>query len=235
VVNPAWRLVWALNTLKDAQDRITIDGYMDYVRDMPQELLERIDALPFEAEKMKQNYGLKAWLNEMDDKSAARRYLLEPTVTICGFLSGYTEEGTKTVLPAKALAKIDCRLVPNLTVRLAQELIRKHLDARGFGDIELKLLGGEDPVMEVQDSAVRQAAIAACRQTFDQEPVISPWFAGSGPMYPLSVMPGIPVISAGATWHPGARAHAPNENIFVKDYFASMRFTAHLIDTYATR
>lgn len=233
VVNPAWRLVWALSTMKDAQDRITIDGYMDQVRAMPQSVLERIDALPFESAKMKENYGLQGWLNGMDDATALRRYMLEPTATICGFESGYTDQGSKTVLPAKAMAKLDCRLVPNLTAKLAQELIRKHLDARGFTDIQLTLLGGEDPAMDVQDSLVRKAAVAACQRTFNQVPVISPWFAGSGPMFPLSVELGIPVISAGTTWNPGSRAHSPNENILLKDYFESMRFTAALLDEYA--
>ena len=234
VVNPAWRLVWALSTMKDHQDRITIDGYMDYVRQMPDSIIERIDNLPFESEKMKSNLGLAEWLNGMDDKTAKRRYMLEPTLTICGLDSGYQDEGTKTVLPAEATAKIDCRLVPDLTADIAYKLIRKHLDKRGFTDIEVVMLAGEDPAMDIKDSAVRQSAINASKRVFDQDPIISPWFAGSGPMHALSIQLDIPTISAGATWHPKARAHAPNENIYVKDYFQTMRFTAALIDEFVS-
>ncbi len=233
VVNPAWRLVWALSTMKDANDQITIDDYMDHIREMPPEIIERIDNLPFESQKMRQNFGISDWINEMDDDEARRRYMLEPTLTICGLESGYTEAGTKTVLPSTAMAKIDCRLVPNLTPEIAQDLIRQHLDARGFDDIDVVMLGGEGPAMDPQDSAIRRAAIKASQATFEQKPVISPWFAGSGPMYPLSVELGIPVVSAGATWHPGARMHAPNENIYVKDYFQTMRFMAALVEHFA--
>lgn len=233
VVNPAWRLVWALNTMKDEKDRITIDGYMDHVKTMPSSVIERIDALPFESERIKSRIGIDAWLNGMDDIAAHRRLMLEPTITICGLESGYTDEGSKTVLPAKAMAKIDCRLVPDLTPEIAQNLIRKHLDARGFSDIEVVLLGGEGPAMQLRDSALRQAAIVASQHIFQQEPIMIPWFAGSGPMYPLSVELDIPAVSAGATWHPNTRAHSPNENIYVKDYFETMRFMAALIEQFA--
>ncbi|NDJ84963.1 MAG: M20/M25/M40 family metallo-hydrolase [Chloroflexi bacterium] len=233
IVNPAWRLVWALNTMKDSQDRITVDGFIDHIRPMPQPTIDRIDALPFESERMRANFGLSQWLNAMEDETALRQYYLAPTMTICGLESGYTDAGTKTVLPAQAMAKIDCRLVPDLTPEIVQDLIRKHLDARGFEDIELVPLAGEHPAMDMQDSQVRRAAIAASQAVFGQDPVIVPWFAGSGPMYPLSTQLGIPVISAGATWHPGGRAHAPNENIFEEDYFAAIRFMAVLIDRFA--
>lgn len=234
VANPAWRLVWSLSTMKDANDRITIDGYMDHVKTMPQEVIDRIDALPFESEKIRSRIGIEGWLNGLDDVAAHRRLMLEPTVTICGLESGYTDEGSKTVLPAKAMAKIDCRLVPNLTPEIAQDLIRKHLDARGFSDIEIVLLGGEGPAMQSRDSALRRAAISASKQIFKQDPIMIPWFAGSGPMYPLSVELDIPAVSAGATWHPNTRAHSPNENIFVDDYFESMRFMAALVEQFAT-
>jgi acetylornithine deacetylase/succinyl-diaminopimelate desuccinylase-like protein len=200
---------------------------------MPPDVVDRIDKLPFQSHEIQARLGLQGWLNSMDDQTALRRYMLEPTATICGFTSGYGGEGSKTVLPSEAMVKLDCRLVPNLTPHLVEGLIRRHLDARGFGDIDLKLLGGEEPAMEPRDSLVRRAAIAACQQIFDHTPVISPWFAGSGPMYPLSVMLGIPVISGGATWHPEGHAHAPNENIFVEDYFRAMHFTAALVDHFA--
>jgi acetylornithine deacetylase/succinyl-diaminopimelate desuccinylase-like protein len=233
VPNPAWRLVWALSTMKDQHDRITVDGYLDHVRDIPEEALERIDALPFDSAKMKQIFGIQSWINGMDDLTARRRYLLEPTMTICGLDSGYTGPGSKTVLPAEARVKIDCRLVPDLTPELAQELIREHLNTRGFNDIEITLLGGEEPVMELRESSIRQAAIAASEDTFGKTPVISPWFAGSGPMYPLSVKLDIPVISAGATWHPNSRIHSPNENIMEDKYFLGISFIGGLIDAYA--
>ncbi len=234
VPNPAWRLVWALNTLKDTNDNILIDGYPDHVAKPSPELLAAIDALPKDQFPLdKERWGVKSWLRDMDDVTAQRRLLTEPTVTICGIESGYTSQGSKTVLPAHAFAKVDCRLVPNLTPHLVQDLLRAHLDRRGFTDMEIKLLGGEEPSDSPVDTPIKRAAVAAAQATWGKTPIVSPRFAGSGPMYPLSNMLGIPVISAGATWHPDARAHSPNENILERDYFDAMRFTAALLDSFA--
>ena len=234
VPNPVWRLVWALSTLKDAQDRILIDGYADHVAAPSPELLAAIDALPIDDMPLeRERYGLSEWLNGLDDRAAVRRLYTAPTVTICGIQSGYTGQGSKTVLPAHAFAKVDCRLVPDLTPLLVQQLLRAHLDKRGFNDIEIRLIGGEEPADSPADSRIKDAAVAAAQATWNKTPIIFPRFAGSGPMYPLSTMLGIPAISAGATWHPNARAHSPNENILEQDYFDAMRFTAALLDRFA--
>lgn len=234
VPNPAWRLVWALSTLKDTNDNILIDGYADHVARPSAEMLAAIDALPIDDLPLDmQRYGLSHWLNGMNDKTAYRRLLTEPTVTICGIESGYTQKGSKTVLPAHAFAKVDCRLVPNLTPHIVQELLRAHLDKRGFNDIEIRLLGGEEPADSEIDSRITRAAIKASQITWNKTPIIAPRTAGSGPMYPLSTMLGIPTICAGATWHPDAKAHSPNENILERDYFDAMRFTAALLDCFA--
>ncbi len=229
VPNPAWRLVQALSTLKDAHDNITLDGIHDYIRPMPEEVLAQIDAIPFEAEKMRENFGLSRWLNDIDNHTARRRWMLEPTITICGLYSGYIEQGAKTIVPAKAMAKIDCRLVPDLTPEIMQKLLRQHLDKRGFTDVEIVMLAGEAPAMQAQDSLLRQATYRAYQQVLAQQPILVPWFTGSGPMYPLSVELGIPVVAAGATWHPQSRAHAPNENIYERDYFHAMRLMGALM------
>ncbi|MHB8627074.1 MAG: M20/M25/M40 family metallo-hydrolase [Aggregatilineales bacterium] len=234
VPNPAWRLVWALNTLKDANDSILIDGYADHITQPSAALLAAIDALPTDSMPLdRERWGLSGWLNGLDDQAAKRRLLTEPTVTICGIQSGYTLQGSKTVLPAHAFAKVDCRLVPALTPKIVQELLRAHLDKRGFADIEIRLLGGEEPADSDIDSRISRAAIAASQATWNKTPIIAPRTAGSGPMYPLSTMLGIPTISAGAMGHPDARVHSPNENILERDYFDGMRFTAALLDSFA--
>ncbi|MBN1967041.1 MAG: M20/M25/M40 family metallo-hydrolase [Anaerolineae bacterium] len=233
VVNPAWRLVWALSTIKNEADEITIDGYMDHVRPLTADEIRSIDAVPFEAEAFKENYGLDEFLNGMDARAANRRLYEIPTATICGLDSGYQGPGSKTVLPAEAMAKIDFRLVPNLTPELVERLLREHLDRRGFTDVEIIDQGGENPARSALDTPLHEAAIAASQQTWNKQPVMVPWFAGSGPMYPLSTMLDIPVVSAGAMWHPQARAHSPNENIFEADYFSDMHYTASLLAHFA--
>ena len=113
--NPAWRLVHALSTLKDERDNITVDGLMDFVR--PPTAAERaiIRRIPFDGAKMKANWGLSAFLNEMSDEEALTRFVAAPTCTICGLRSGFIDEGEKTVLPSTAMVKLDFRLVPDLT------------------------------------------------------------------------------------------------------------------------
>jgi len=233
VPNPAWRLVWALSTLKDPDDNITLDGYMEHVASLSEEEWASIDAIPMEFETIRERWGLSAWLNGMTDHAARRRYFSAPTITICGIQTGYTGAGSKTVLPAEAMVKLDFRLVHNLTPELAETLLRQHLDRRGFTDISITPLGGDGPAKSPRGSLVERAAIAASHDTWGKEPMMYPWFPGSGPMYPLSTLLGIPVIFAGATWHPDIRAHSPNENIFLKDYFESMRFTASFLSHFA--
>lgn len=234
VPNPAWRLVWALSTLKNANDEITLDGYLEHVAPLSPEMWAAIDAVPMEFEAMRRRFGISGWLNGLSDHEARRRYLAEPTITICGIESGYTGPGSKTVLPAEAMAKLDFRLVPNLTPELAQTLLRQHLDRRGFEDISITFLGGEGPAASPLGSLVERAAVAASQDAWGKTPVVQPWFAGSGPMYSFSTVLGLPVIFAGGTWHPDARAHSPNENILVEDYFRTVRFTGAFLHRFAT-
>lgn len=233
VVNPAWRLVWALATLKDADDNITLDGYMEHVDPLTEEEIARIDAVPLEFDAMRRRFGIDRWLKNLSDQDARRRYLMEPTLTICGIHSGYGGAGSKTVLPAEASAKLDFRLVRGLTPALAARCLREHLDRRGFTDITIKQLGAEEFAASAPNSLPERASRAASQAVWGKEPVMMPWYAGSGPIYPLSTLLEIPVVFAGATWHPDARAHSPNENIYVVDYLDSMRFTAAFLDCFA--
>jgi acetylornithine deacetylase/succinyl-diaminopimelate desuccinylase-like protein len=227
-------LVWALSTLKDENDTITLDGYMEHVKPLTDKQWALIDALPIPFEQMRARWGLDGWLNGMDDHAARRAYFAAPTLTICGIHSGYGGDGSKTVLPAEASAKLDFRLVDGLTPELAESLLRAHLDRRGFTDITIKPMGGEHFAASAPNSLPERAAIAASQDTWNKTPIIFPWYPGSGPIYPLCTMLGNPTIFAGTTWHPHARMHSPNENIFVKDYFDSMQFTAAFLVRFAT-
>jgi acetylornithine deacetylase/succinyl-diaminopimelate desuccinylase-like protein len=230
--NAAWRLVWALNTLKTPDDKITLDDYWPHVVPPTADELELVDKLPYDADKIKALYGAKAFINNMDARDAKRAYYFNPTLTICGLESGYTGEGTKTVLPKEARAKLDFRLVPNLTPDLVHDLLKQHLARRGFEDIEIIPLAGEHAAVSSPSSGVVQAAIQAARAVYGAEPVIYPRMAGSGPMYPLSDMLGIPAVLAGIT-HQGSRAHAPNEHIRLEEYWLGQKFIGEFIKAFA--
>jgi len=233
VADPAWRLTWALATLKDENDHILIDGLMNHVRAPTAPEMEALKRVPFDEEKEKADIGISSFIRNLTGLELLKKYLYEPTCTICGLYSGYIGQGSKTVLPNHAFAKIDFRLVPNLTPDLVVELLRKHLDRRGFSDIEIRLTEtGEEVARSPLDSAIVRAAFEATQAVYPNEPVIVPTSAGSGPMYPLCQALGIPAVSAGCGWY-GSRAHAPNESIRISDYFEGILFIRELIDRFA--
>lgn len=233
VPNPAWRLVWALNTLKDAGDCITVDGLLDHVARPPADELEVLKRIPFEDEKIKEDVGIPEFLGGVRGTDAVRKLLYSPTCTVCGMVSGYTGEGSKTVLPSEARVKLDFRLVPDLKPGLVLDLLRKHLDRRGFQDVDIISMSGEHPAKSAIEAPVAQAAIQAARVVYGQEPVVYPSMAGSGPMYPLSTALGIPAVSGVGVGHAKSRIHAPNENIRLKDYFRSVKFTGEFLRAFA--
>lgn len=233
VPNPAWRLVWALGTLKDENDRLTMDGLMGYVAEPPDEDMELLERIPFDDEEMKEDLELPELLGGVKGIEAVRSLLYSPTCTICGMVAGYTGEGSKTVLPSEARVKLDFRLVPNLEPEVVLELLRKHLDRRGFDDVEIVGFSAEHPAKSSPDAPVARAAIQAATIVYGQEPVVYPSMAGSGPMYPLSTALGIPAVSGLGVGHAQSRIHAPNENIRVEDYFQAVKFTGEFIRVFS--
>ena len=233
VVDPAWRLTWALATLKDADDNILVDDLMKHVRAPTDAEMDALKTIPYDEEKVKADLGIPSFIRNLTGIELLKKYLYEPTCTICGLYSGYIGEGSKTVLPNHAFAKIDFRLVPNLSPDLVVDLLKKHLARRGFDDIEVKLTEtGEEVARSPLDSAIVRAAIDAAKSVYDRAPIVYPTMAGSGPMYPLCQALGIPAVSAGCGWH-DSRGHAPNENIRLADYFEGMAFVRELMDRFA--
>ncbi len=230
IPNAAWRLVWALNTLKDEDDQILVDGLMDRVRLPTEDELAHLAALPFDEARTREGFGFSDYVRGLGGVDLLVKHFYEPTCTICGIKSGYIEEGVKTVLPYAATAKVGFRLVPDLTPELVLELLRAHLDRRGFEDVEIAFKGGLMPARSSLDAPFVQACVAACEATYGAEPVIYPTSPGSGPLYALSRE--TPAVMAGVG-NADSRLHAPNENIYVQDYFEGIRFVGELIRRFA--
>jgi len=222
VPNAAWRLVWALASLKNERDEITVDGLMDHVRKPSAADLAILERLPWGEDDFRKIYGISQFVGGLTGMALKQRYFLEPTGTICGLTSGYQGPGSKTVLPAVASAKLDFRLVPDLTPELVRDLLRKHLDARGFSDVEITPYHGERPSRWPPDTDVATAAVAANRAAYGTEPVVYPLMAGSGPMAQVCDQLGIPAVGFGSG-NAGSANHAPNENIAIADYIDHIR------------
>lgn len=223
VPNPAWRLTWALSTLKAPDERILIPGFYDRVRPPSEADLRAIETIPNDDDLLLGDFGIPAFLNNLHGIERIKAHLFNPTCTICGLDSGYQGPGSKTVLPSEARAKIDFRLVPDMDPQEIVQLLRAHLDANGFSDIEILEHGHEHAARSDINAAVVQAMVAASRETYGDEPIIYPTMAGTGPMYPLCAAFGTSVTSGCGTGYQGTRVHAPDENIRMDDYWTAMR------------
>jgi acetylornithine deacetylase/succinyl-diaminopimelate desuccinylase-like protein len=232
VPNPAWRLVWALSTLKGEDDRILIPGFYDKVVAATQAELEAMANLPNNEVERLADLGIEQFINGLTGLDLHLKDLFEPTCTISGLESGYTGMGQKTVLPSRAMAKLDMRLVANQDPHEIYALLRKHLDDNGFTDIETELIGAGYPARTSLEAPIARVVAETFEEVYGQAPAIYPTSPGSGPWYQLCDALGIDACTAGVG-HGRSQAHAPNENIFVEDYILAIKHIAAVMDRYA--
>ena len=232
IPNPAWRLVWALNLLKDEEENILIEDFYENVLSPSSEEIECLRNIPFEEEETKKELGLKEFLQNKSGLEALKALLCQPTCTINGFVSGYTGKGSKTVLPHEAIAKLDFRLVLGQnSTEIFQKLV-KHLKTHGFGDLEIIKHGCTEPTKTpINDPFVKLVAKTA-EKVYGKRAVVYPISAGSGPMHLFRNFLGYPVVSVGCS-HPESNTHAPNENLKIKSFIKGIKFIATLISDFA--
>jgi acetylornithine deacetylase/succinyl-diaminopimelate desuccinylase-like protein len=231
--NAAWRLVWALNTLKGPDEHIRIPGHYDTVIPPSQQDRQFMEALPDEAEELKGRYGVKYFLHELEGGVDLRlTEVFQPTCTICGLTSGYQGPGSKTVLPARASAKVDFRLVPDQTPEQVLAGLRSHLDAQGFSDIEITYLGGEAPARTDPNHPFVDLVVKTAKPVYGYPMQIVPMIGGSGPNHVFIHALKLPVVTAGLG-HPGSQAHAPNENIRIDLYLKHAKHIVRILSAFA--
>jgi acetylornithine deacetylase/succinyl-diaminopimelate desuccinylase-like protein len=211
VDSPAWHLVKALNTLvSEDGNEIAIDNYPKPrpINDEEKKMIAAGVKVRSEAQSKKQ-LGVQHWINDLPWEQANIRLESQPTANIEGLVGGYTGPGGKTVLPHKAVAKMDFRLVPDMKAADVVPAIKAHLAKRGFGDIEVNMSGGYDPTQTAASASLIQAQIAVLKRA-GIAPVMWPRNAGS---YPGFVFTGEPLKLASGHFglgH-GSGAHAPDE------------------------
>jgi acetylornithine deacetylase/succinyl-diaminopimelate desuccinylase-like protein len=230
----AFRLVWALSTFKDQHGRVQIPGHYDRVRrptPAEEEVVRQIP--PDVVEDIQKQAGVARMIGGVTGQEAVRQLLLTPTCTICGIWGGYTLEGSKTVLPKVARAKIDFRLVPDQDPLEVARNVRRHLDAGGFTDIEVTVLGAEfpwrtnlaDPFVGLVRDCVKEAT--------GREVLVYPTSAGTGPAYDVGPVLGVPIVSAGSGYW-NTRAHAPDENVRASDFRETILLMAHIMERFGS-
>jgi acetylornithine deacetylase/succinyl-diaminopimelate desuccinylase-like protein len=211
VDSPAWRLVKALNTLvSDDGNTITIDDYpaAPPISAEDKAMIAAAVAVRDEA-SAKKLYGVQHWIDDLSWQAANERLESQPTVNIEGLVGGYTGPGGKTVLPHRAVAKIDMRLVPDMKKDDAVAALKAHLAAHGFGDIEVNVSGGYDPTYTAASSRLIQAQVALLKRD-GIDPVMWPRNAGSYPGYVFTEAP-LKLASGHFGLGHGSGAHAPDE------------------------
>ena len=227
----AWRLVKALSSLKDEDGKVLISGFYDDVRQPTegekQAMQDNVD--PEQEQRNLTMYGIDSFLHNKSGYELEEA-VFEPTANIAGFLSGYTEAGVKTVLPAKAMAKMDFRLVPDQRPEDILEKLKSHLKAQGFEDVQVMKLGSGDPVVTPVEGDFVQRMTQICRAFTEQEPEIIPLVGGTLPL--LGAMKNnVGVLGISTSGNPsyyGSGAHAPNEHIRVSDIPRAIRFNVFM-------
>src|SRR5216117_3039265 len=217
VDSPAWHLVEALATLvsPDGNDP-AIEGFADKARPLsPAEKAMIADAANrLDEQVTKQQLGVEHWVHDVSWREALELLMSRPTFNIEGLVGGYTGPGGKTILPHQAVAKLDLRLVPDMTAAEALAALKAHLAKKGFGDVEVNMTGGYDPNSTPADAALIRVETDVYRKG-GIDPVILPRSAGSWPGY---VFTGAPLHLAAGPFRlgHGSGAHAPDEYYVVE-------------------
>ena len=216
VDSPVWRLVKALDTLvADDGHTPAIDGWFEHVKPLTarqKEIIVSEVAAGDEKDDMK-SLGVKHWIADEDYLTSSYRLASQPTVNIQGLVSGYMGPGGKTVLPGRAEAKIDLRLVPDMTYEEAVSKLKAHLVKRGFSDIEVVVTGGYSPTETAEDSALIRSEQATLKAAGIEQSLA----ARSAGSWPGVVFTGPPLRMAAGQFGGGigGGAHAPNEWLLI--------------------
>ncbi len=209
IKNPAWRLIEAVKTLRNSDGRILIKDWYKEVTPLSKNDLKIIYDEPFDERIFKKEFGIKSFVGDKKSLDAKKALVGDSTCNIAGFVSGYTGEGAKTVLPGEALVKIDFRLVPKMDPKRQVSRLRSHLKSKGFSDVKIKVFHGEAAARTASSHPFVAQVKDAADRAFGRS-ILNVSNAGTGPMHPFVKVLGSPCISIGSTYM-FSRIHSPNE------------------------
>ncbi|WP_048109596.1 M20/M25/M40 family metallo-hydrolase [Nitrosarchaeum koreense] len=209
IKNPAWRLIEAVQTLRDSDGKILIKDWYKETTPLSKQDLAIISKEPFDEQSFKKEFGVKSFVGNLKGLNAKKALVGGATCNIAGFVSGYTGDGAKTVLPGTALVKIDFRLVPKMDPKKQILRLKTHLKSKGFGDISVKIYHGEAAARTNPTDPFVTKVKEAADQSFGKS-IINVSNAGTGPMHSFVNVLHAPCISIGSTYM-FARIHSPNE------------------------
>ncbi len=209
IKNPAWRLIEAVNTLRDSKGKILIKDWYKEVKPFTTSDLKILNSEPFEETFFKKEFGIKNFVDNKKGLEIKKALAGGATCNIAGFVSGYTGKGAKTVLPCEALVKIDFRLVPGMIPKKQISRLNRHLKSKGYGDIKVKVYHDEAAARTNPTHPFVSQVKNSADKIFGKS-IINISNAGTGPMYSFTNILQAPCISIGSTYM-FARIHSPNE------------------------
>ncbi|MBI2350498.1 MAG: M20/M25/M40 family metallo-hydrolase [Deltaproteobacteria bacterium] len=228
VENPAWRLAWALNSMKGPDERISIDGFYDDIVPPTEEEINALFESGWDDQSHLDEYGVERFLLGLSGIQACERLLFHPTCNVSGFKAGHIAEGMKTIVPSEAFAKIDFRLVHRQDPSDIFHKVERHLKRHGFTDVELKRIAEIEPSRTPLRSTIAQIVIAAAKENYRLDPVVRPTGEASGRQGPwLASRLNIEGAATGVgppKWH----GHAPNEFITTGHLINGIKYAANI-------
>jgi acetylornithine deacetylase/succinyl-diaminopimelate desuccinylase-like protein len=234
IPNPAWRLLAALRAIRDDRGRIRIPGFYAGIQKPAVDALAYLARNPFDPIVYRRVYGARGILGGRTRLDRLKAYCYHPTCNIDGLLGGYAGEGSKTINPAWAAAKLDFRLIPGQRPARILASLKAHLRRRGFGDLEVISHSTFEPGATPVSAPVAQAAIAACREVYGRPPGVFPWAPGSSTTG-FYTRHGTAVVKLTGVGYVGSRVHAPDEHIRLDDARRAIRVAAGMMLLFAER
>ena len=232
----AWRLVQALATLRTPEGHVRIPGFYDTVLKPSEAQLAAIADQPNMDAELREAYKVDHFVDGLSGAALSERLAFTPTCNLAGLVSGYTGQGSKTVLPARAMAKIDFRLVPDQDPQDILAKLKAHLRAEGYDDISVTVFGSAEPVVTPIDAQLVQRMIRIAQGYNGKRPSINPIAGGTlpllGALRRYVGVPGLSVPGNPTYWANGA--HAPNEHIRLDDLREAVRFNCYMFQALAS-
>jgi len=227
--NAAWRLIAALNTLRDAQGKVLIPGWTATAMRPTKEHLRYLKKAEFREKELLRAWGIRVPLVKKSGTDLLQHALFSPTCTICGFASGYQGPGTKTVNPSLASVKLDFRVLPGMRTADQLKKLKRHLRARGFGDIEVTFHDALEASATPYETRIAQACIGAAQDVYGRPPDVWPWSLGASATGFFNDIVGVPSISGPGVSYEASGYHAPNEHIRIEDFRNGSKYVAALL------
>jgi len=227
--NAAWRLIQALDTMRDREGRILIPGWTKDAMRPTKEMHAYLRKAEFREKELLKAWGIKAPLVKKSGTALLEHAMFSPTCTICGFRSGYQGEGTKTVNPAVASAKVDFRVLPGMKTAKQLAILRRHLKAKGFGDIDVHFHDAIEASATRYDTRIAKACIVAAKDVYRRPPAVWPWSLGASATGFFNEIVGVPSVSGPGVSYEASGYHAPNEHIRIEDFRNGAKYFAALM------